>query len=73
MTRSQTDAGTPVIDLTREEYDAYVEREVMRTAGMTAAEFVRAYGDGNLDDADPGVSDLVGLLRIGQNGNRAAT
>lgn len=72
MTRTETDAGTPVIDLTREEYDAYLEREVQRAAGMTTADFVLAYGAGNLDDADPAVSDLVGLLRIGQNGHRAA-
>ena len=72
MTRSETNAGTPVVDLTTEEYDAYLEREVGRAAGMTAAEFVRAYSAGELDDADPAVSDLVGLLRIGQNGHRAA-
>jgi hypothetical protein len=72
MTRSETNAGTPVVDLTSEEYDAYVEREVDRAAGMTAAEFVRAYSAGELDDADPSVGDLVGLLRIGQNGHRAA-
>jgi hypothetical protein len=39
---------------------------------LTVAEFVRAYEAGELDDADPAVSDLVGLLRIGQNGDRAA-
>jgi hypothetical protein len=72
MTRSETDAGTPVIDLTREEYDAYIEREVRRAAAMTPAEFARAYTAGELDDADPAVGDLVGLLRIGQNGHRPA-
>jgi len=39
---------------------------------MTTAEFIRAYGAGELDDADPAVSDLLVLLRIGQNGHRAA-
>jgi hypothetical protein len=72
MTRSETNAGTPVVDLTSEEYDAYLEREVGCATGMTAAEFVRAYSAGELDDADPAVGDLVGLLRIGQNGHRAA-
>jgi hypothetical protein len=73
MTRSETGAGTPLIDLTREECDTYIEREVRRGVGMSAADFVAAYQGGNVDDADPAVSDLVGLLRIGQNGNRAAT
>jgi hypothetical protein len=72
MTRSETKAGTPVVDLTSEEYDAFLEREVRRAVGMTADEFVRAYSAGELDDADPAVDDLVGLLRIGQNGHRAA-
>jgi hypothetical protein len=72
MTRSETNAGAPVVDLTSEEYDAFLEREVGRAAGMTAAEFVRSYSAGELDDTDPVVDDLVGLLRIGQNGHRAA-
>jgi hypothetical protein len=54
------------------EYDEYLEGEVRRGTGLTVAEFVRAYEAGELDDADPAVSDLVGLLRIGQNGDRAA-
>ncbi len=54
------------------EYDAYLEGEVQRGAGLSVAEFVQAYEAGQLDDADPAVSDLVGLLRIGQNGDRAA-
>jgi len=45
---------------------------VQRGAGLSVAEFVLAYEAGQLDDADPAVSDLVGLLRIGQNGDRAA-
>jgi hypothetical protein len=46
---------------------------VRRGTGLTVEEFVRAYEAGELDDADPAVSDLVGLLRIGQNGDRAAS
>jgi hypothetical protein len=38
---------------------------------MTVAEFVRLRGS-RLDEADPAVTELVGLLRIGQNGDRAA-
>jgi hypothetical protein len=71
MTVKETAAGTPVIDLTSEEYDAYLAREVHRAVGLTVAEFTWAYESGALDDADPAVCDLVGLLRIGQNGHGA--
>jgi hypothetical protein len=72
MTVGETAAGTPIVDLTSEEYDAYLQREVSGAVGMTVADFVRAYTAGELDDTDPAVSDLVGLLRVGQNGHRAA-
>lgn len=35
---------------------------------MSVADFKRAYGASELDEADPAVSELVALLRIGQNG-----
>ena len=35
-------------------------------------EFVRRYEAGELDEGDPDVSDLAGLLWLGQNGRRAA-
>ena len=72
MTVDETAAGTPVIDLTSEEYDAYLEGEVNRLTGMTVADFVRAYNAGELDESEPAVSELVGLLRIGQNGHSVA-
>lgn len=72
MTVDETPAGTPVVDFTEEEYDTYLEGEVRRGTGLSVAEFVRAYEAAELDDSDPAVSDLVGLLRIGQNGDRAA-
>jgi hypothetical protein len=72
MTVDETPAGTLVVDLTPEEYDAYLDREVERATGVTAAEFVAAYGRGELDDSDPAVSEMLVLLRVGQNGDRAA-
>jgi hypothetical protein len=72
MTVDETPAGTAVVTFTPEEYDAYLEGEVERRIGMTAAEFTRAYEAGELDDADPAVDELIGLLRIGQNGHRSA-
>jgi hypothetical protein len=72
MTTEETAAGTPVVDFSREEYDAYLDAEVQRAIGMTADEFVRSYEARELDDADPAVAELIGLLRIGQNGHRHA-
>lgn len=71
MTRTETEAGTPVIEMTPAEYAAYLDREAREAVGMSAAEFVAAYVAGEMDDADPAVSDLVALLRIGQNGRAA--
>jgi hypothetical protein len=73
MTVDETPAGTLVVELTGDEYDAYLQEEVRRGTGLTVEQFVRAYQAGDLDDADPAVSDLVSLLRIGQNGDRAAS
>jgi len=69
---SETAAGTPVVEFTPEEHAAYLEREVQAELGMSVAEFTRAYAAGELDDVVPDVDDIVGLLRIGQNGQSAA-
>lgn len=70
---SETQAGTPIVEMTAEEYAAYLEREVWRGTGLTPEEFRNAYVHGQLDDADPSVSELAGLLRIGQNGHGAGS
>lgn len=69
---SETPSGSPVVEMSAEEYSAFLEREVRHATGLSAQEFRRAYLAGKLDEADPAVSDLVGLLRIGQNGHAAA-
>jgi hypothetical protein len=63
-----TDAGTEVYEPSAKEYAEYLEARAQALAGMSVAEFKSAYEAGDLDDADPGVSELVALLRIGQNG-----
>jgi hypothetical protein len=69
MVQSESPAGTPIVDMTPEEYAAYLEREVRRSTGLSPEEFQEAYLRGELDEADPAVSELAGLLRIGQNGH----
>lgn len=71
MNVTETD-GTQVIDLTDEEYAAYLERQVQREIGMSVAEFTRAYYAGELRDRVPDVDNIVGMLRLGRNGDRAA-
>lgn len=71
MVVSETPSGTPVVEMTREEYATYLDREARHATGLSAAEFRRAYLAGKLNESDPTVSDLVGLLRIGQNGHAA--
>jgi hypothetical protein len=72
MRITETAAGTPVIERTQEEYEAYLERQVQREIGMSVAAFKRAYAAGELDDGDVAVDYLVSLLRIGQNGQSPA-
>jgi hypothetical protein len=72
MTRSETDPGTPIIEMTAEEYEAFLDREAHARMGMSAAEFTQRYLAGALDDVDPDVPLLIGLLGIGQNGHHAA-
>jgi hypothetical protein len=67
MTRMGT-AATEIIDFSPEEYEAFLAREVERGTGLDLAAFVREYREGELDEADPEVARLVGLLALGQNG-----
>jgi hypothetical protein len=73
MTEDRTEAGTPVIEFDEDEYRAFLEREVLRGSGLSVEEFVRRYEAAELDESDPDVSDLAGLLWLGQNGHRSAT
>ena len=45
------------------EYDAYLEGEVQRGAGLSVAEFVLAYEAGQLDDADPAAEERGRVVR----------
>jgi hypothetical protein len=63
-----TDAGTEVYEPSTVEYAEYLESQAQQLSGRSVDEFTRAYGAGELDESDPAVSELVALLRIGQNG-----
>jgi len=72
MTRSETDAGTPVIEMTADEHQDFLESEARSRLGLSIAEFTELYIAGELDDADPDVSLLAVLTGMGQNGHRVA-
>lgn len=69
MTGSGTDIST-VIDMTAEEYAAFLEGEAGARLGMSVAEFTEQYLAGKLDDADPDVPLLAMWIGMGHNGHR---
>ena len=74
MTHAETSAGTPLLDLDADERTRFLDEEVRCRVGLSsAAEFVEQYTAGVLDESDPDVPYLVGLLWIGQNGDSGRT
>jgi hypothetical protein len=72
MTRDETQAGTPVLEMSADEYRDFLDEEVRKRLGISAEEFRRRYIAGELDDRDPDVGMLAALIAIGQNDDRAA-
>ena len=66
MNVSYTEAGTPVVDLTEDEYRAFLDREVRERAGMPLDEFVRLANAGEIDWNDPEAFSLAGLIGVGE-------
>lgn len=71
MIQARTEGGSPIVEFDEREYGAFLEREVQRGTGLSVDEFERGYRAGELDEGDPDVSDLAGLLWLGQSGHRA--
>jgi hypothetical protein len=63
-----TDAGTEVYEPSAKEYADYLEARARALSDISVADFKRAYEAGKVDESDPAVSELIALLRIGQNG-----
>jgi hypothetical protein len=70
MTHTKTAAGTPVIEMTGDEYRDFLEAETRSRLGMTLGEFTHRFGAGELDDSDPDVPLLAMWTGMGQNGHR---
>jgi hypothetical protein len=67
-----TTAGTALYEPTAAEYNQYLERRVQAATGLTVEQFSEAYSKRELDQGDPAVSEMIALLRIGQNGDRSS-
>ena len=72
MTHDETQAGTPVLEMSADEYRDFLDADARQRLGMSAEEFRRRYIAGELDDSDPDVGMLAALIAIGQNDDRAA-
>jgi hypothetical protein len=60
--------ATELVELTQDDYNAFLGRELEAGVGLDLATFLERYAAGDLDDADPEVARLAALLGIGQNG-----
>jgi len=72
MTRDETQAGTPVLEISADEYRDFLDEEASGRLGVSAEEFRRRYIAGELDDSDRDVGMLAALIAIGQNDDHAA-
>lgn len=70
MTHRETDAGTPVIEMTAGEYRDFLDSEARSRLGLSLHEFMEQYAAGQLDDSDPDVPLLAMWTGMGQNGHR---
>lgn len=73
MTKTETTAGTPIVEFTLDEWEHYVADEIQRALGFESVEaFQAAYAAGDVDEDNPETAAIVSLLSIGQNGQLAA-
>jgi hypothetical protein len=66
----ETDAGTPVVEMTEAEYHDFLDREVRKGVGMSLEDFQSKLEAGEIDWDDPEAFELAGLVGAGQNGHR---
>jgi hypothetical protein len=78
MKTTYTDAGTPVIDMSDDEYHAFLDREVRARIGLSLDESVRRVNAGEIDWDHAEAFSLAGhvgvgdgsLIASGRNGHR---
>jgi hypothetical protein len=70
--RDETQVGTPLLEMSADEYRDFHDREVRRRLGMSTEEFRSRYAAGETDSGDPDVGLLAALLAVGQADDPAA-
>lgn len=73
MVTSYTDAGTPVLDMSNDEYRAFLDVEVRARIGLSLDEFVARVNAGEIDWDHPEAFALAGLVGVGDGGLIAAS
>jgi hypothetical protein len=64
MTTHTTEAGTEVIELTEDEFQAYLEDEVQASLGVSVGQFREQVAGGTVDWDDPDAMYVAGLLSV---------
>jgi hypothetical protein len=64
MTTHTTKAGTEIVELTDEEFQAYLESEAQASLGVSTAEFLEQVARGDVDWDDPDSMYVAGLLGV---------
>jgi hypothetical protein len=65
MKTTYTQAGTPVVDMSDQEYRAFLDREVRERIGLSLEEFVRRANAGEIDWDHPEAFSLAALVGVG--------
>lgn len=65
MLTTYTQAGTPIIEMNDDEYDAFIAGEVHDRIGLSLEEFVARANAGELDWDHPEAFALAGLVGVG--------
>jgi hypothetical protein len=68
METPYSEAGTPIIDMSDDDYREFLEHEVRRRIGVSLDEFVRRVNSGEIDWDDPEAFSLAGLVGVGGHG-----
>jgi len=68
MDTTYTSAGTPILDMSEEEYHDFLDREVQARIGLSVDEFVRRVNIGEIDWDHPEAFSLAGLVGVGEGG-----
>jgi len=68
MVTTYTDGGTPVIDMSDDEYRAFLDSEVRARIGLSLEAFVTKVNAGEMEWDHPEAFALAGLVGVGDGG-----